>query len=40
MLKKSGIYLAPCSKVQFFSDPDQVNLISELTAGHEIKTDI
>ena len=40
IFKKKGIQLAPCSKVQFFSDPDQVNLIQEISAGDEIKDNV
>lgn len=40
MFKKSGTQLAPCSKVQFFSDCDMVNLVQEISAGNQIKTDL
>ena len=40
MFKKNGVKLAPCSKVQFFSDPEMVNLIHELNAGSEIKKEV
>ena len=33
-----GCSLTPCSKIQFYSDPNQVNLVSEITAGTEAKT--
>ena len=38
MFHTVGCNLTPCSKVQFYSDPDQVNLVSEITAGTEAKT--
>ena len=38
MFHKIGCYLTPCSKIQFYSDPNQVNLVSEITAGAEGKT--
>ena len=38
MFHTVGCYLTPCSKIQFYSDPDQVNLVSEITAGTEAKT--
>jgi len=40
MFKKNGVKLAPCSKVQFFADPEMVNLIHELNAGSEIKKEV
>lgn len=40
MFKKNGVKLAPCSKVQFFSDPEMINLIHELNAGSEIKKEV
>jgi hypothetical protein len=38
--KKGGIKLSPCAKVQFFSDPDQVNLVHEFFAGNEVRTEL
>ena len=40
MFKKSGAHMTPTSKVQFFSDPNKVNLESELSAGSEGKRDL
>ena len=38
VFKKQGCYLTPCSKVQFYSDSNEVNLVNEITAGNEAKT--
>lgn len=38
MFHQVGCHLTPCSRIQFFSDSDQVNLVSEITAGAEAKT--
>eukprot|EP00347_Sterkiella_histriomuscorum_P020695 403336831 len=40
MFKKSGAHLTPTSKIQFYSDPDKVNLVSEISAGQEGKRDL
>jgi hypothetical protein len=38
MFHKLGCNLTPCSKIQFYSDPNEVNLVSEITAGTEART--
>lgn len=38
MFPKAGCNLTPCSKIQFYSDPNQVNLVGEITAGTEART--
>ncbi|CDW79829.1 hect domain and rcc1-like domain-containing protein [Stylonychia lemnae] len=40
MFKKSGVHLTPTSKIQFYSDSNKVNLISEISAGSEGKRDL
>ena len=40
MFDSAGCRLRPCSKIQFYSDPDQVNLVSEITAGAEAATSL
>ena len=40
MFKKSGVHLTPTSKVQFYSDANKVNLITEISAGSEAKKDL
>jgi hypothetical protein len=40
MFKKSGAHLSPTSKIQFYSDVNKVNLITEINAGSEGKKDL
>jgi hypothetical protein len=40
MFKKSGAHLTPTSKIQFFSDQNKVNLVSEISAGTEGRRDL
>jgi hypothetical protein len=40
MFKKDAAHLTPTSKIQFYSDSNRVNLISEISAGLEGKTDL
>lgn len=40
MFKKSGCKLAPCAKVQFYSDSHMINLVQEINAGNEVKTEL
>jgi hypothetical protein len=40
MFKKSGAYMTPTSKVQFYSDENKINLESEISAGSEGKRDL
>jgi hypothetical protein len=40
MFKRSGAHLTPISKIQFYSDANKVNLISEINAGSEGKRDL
>ena len=40
MFKKNGAHLTPTSKMQFYSDANKVNLISEISAGSEGKKDL
>lgn len=37
MFRTVGCSLTPCSKIQFYSDPNQVDLVSEISAGTEEK---
>lgn len=38
MFRAEGCSLTPCSKVQFYSDPNQVDLVGEISAGTEERT--
>jgi hypothetical protein len=38
--KGGGTVLAPCSKIQFFSDPDGTNLVKDILAGEEMRADL
>jgi hypothetical protein len=40
MFKKNAAHLTPTSKIQFYSDSNRVNLISEINAGREGRTDL
>lgn len=40
MFKKNAAHLTPTSKIQFYSDPNKVNLIAEISAGNEGKKDL
>ena len=40
MFKKSGVLLTPTSKIQFYSDANKVNLVSQISAGSEGKKDL
>ena len=40
MFKKNAAHLTPTSKIQFYSDPNKVNLIAEINAGSEGKKDL
>jgi hypothetical protein len=40
MFQKKGCKLSPCSKVEFFSDPNQINLVCEIKAGAEAKSEL
>ena len=40
MFKKNAAHLTPTSKIQFYSDANRVNLISEINAGREGRTDL
>lgn len=35
MFRTVGCSLTPCSKIQFYSDPNQVDLVGEISAGTE-----
>jgi len=37
MFRTVGCSLTPCSKIQFYSDPHQVDLVSEISAGTEVR---
>jgi hypothetical protein len=32
--------LAPCSKIQFYSDPDGTNLVKDILAGEEMNCEL
>jgi len=40
MFKKNDVHLTPTSKIQFYSDANKVNLITEINAGSEGKKDL
>ena len=40
IFKRGGTVLTPCSKIQFFSDPDGTNLVKDILAGEEMRADL
>ena len=40
VFKRGGTVLSPCSKIQFYSDPDGTNLVKDILAGEEMNCEL